>query len=275
MLYLGTCSFNYPSWETLVYTDPDPATFLAQYATQYASVEIDQWFWSLGKSSVRLPDSTTVALYDAATPKEFRFTIKAPNALSSPFAYRSKKERNRWFLDVELYYRFLDQLAPLFDKIGAIILQFPYLNREAFSERAHFNDALADFVQRTPDTISLAIEIRNPQWLDDSWFALLDEYSVAPTLLSGYWMDGFLQSVQSALTYPSDLLIIRLHGSDRGAIEALTGEVWNRRVQPQVQELTALAALLKGQQEREIYLNVNNHYEGSAPLTIAFLEKLL
>ncbi len=274
MLYLGTCSFTYPSWEKLVYTDLDPDTFLAQYAKQYRSVEIDWWFWSLGKEQVRLPDSATVAHYDASTPKGFRFTIKAPNALTSPFAYGSTTEENRWFLDAELYYRFLEQLEPILDKTACIILQFPYLNKRAFSEQRSFIDALFAFQQRVPDSTRLAVEIRNPLWMDGSYFTFLEEVALVPTLLSGYWMENFLASVALALEYSFPTLCIRLHGTDRGAIEAQTNNVWNQRIQPMVSELHALADLLKAHQEREIYLTVNNHYEGSAPLTIAYLQRL-
>jgi len=82
-LRIGTCSWRYPSWAGLVYSSPRGINYLAEYATRYDSVEIDQWFWSLfGVDSVRLPDPAAVAEYRASVPDEFRFTVKAPDSLT-------------------------------------------------------------------------------------------------------------------------------------------------------------------------------------------------
>ncbi|MBL8968545.1 MAG: DUF72 domain-containing protein, partial [Spirochaetaceae bacterium] len=81
-LRIGTCSWKYPSWAGLVYSSREPVNYLAEYAAKYDSVEVDQWFWSLGKRGVALPRRETVAEYDAATPPGFRFAVKCPDALT-------------------------------------------------------------------------------------------------------------------------------------------------------------------------------------------------
>ena len=56
-----------------------------------------------------------------------------------------------------------------------------------------------------------------------------------------------------------------------------TGEVWNRLVSPKPQGLEAAARIVRLNLEKEVitFLNVNNHFEGSAPITIErFLEVL-
>ena len=62
-LRMGTCSWKYDFWKGLVY-DPDkryrPDDYLADYAKYFNTVEIDQWFWSLFPTGVRLPDLDTV-----------------------------------------------------------------------------------------------------------------------------------------------------------------------------------------------------------------------
>ncbi len=273
-LSIGTCSWKYPSWEDLVYQAGSSESLLSQYAGRYRTVEVDQWFWSLGKRSVGLPDPEVVKAYARETDEEFRFTIKAPNALTAPFAYGSKSESNRWFLDTELFYQFLESLAPLLEKTALIILQFPYLNKSAVSSREHFSAHLATFSRSLPDSVTVAIEIRNPAWIDGSWFSFLSSASLVPVILSGYWMEHFIPSVQSALETGFEKLCIRLHGEDRGVIEEASGGNWSSIIEAKDDELSALAALLRGRDE-EIYLNVNNHYEGSAPLTIAKIQRLL
>lgn len=274
MLRVGTCSWKYPSWEGLVYDRDSNASYLAQYARTYRTVEVDRWYWALGKDQVGLPDRSTVNSYDADTDSEFRFTIKAPNALTSPFAYRTASEPNRWFLNVELFYRFLDSLSPLLAKTAVVMLQFPYLNRGSMARSEVLLDHLAAFAHALPDSVQVGIEIRNPHWVDHRWFEALKDLGLSPVLLSGYWMESFIDHVEDALSLGFETLTIRLHGDDRTKIEEQSGGNWSAIIRDKGDELTQLAGLLTGRGE-EIYLNVNNHYEGSAPLTIKRLHALL
>jgi uncharacterized protein YecE (DUF72 family) len=58
-------------------------------------------------------------------------------------------------------------------------------------------------------------------------------------------------------------------------MEKATGESWNRIVAPKDNELSAIVAMVNDMRGRgmTVYLNVNNHYEGSAPLTIERLRE--
>ncbi len=71
--------------------------------------------------------------------------------------------------------------------------------------------------------------------------------------------------------------LIRLHGGDRAEIEKAAGERWNRIIAPKPEGLKAAAAITAENIRAKIstYVNVNNHFEGSAPLTIErFLREL-
>jgi uncharacterized protein YecE (DUF72 family) len=84
-LRIGACPWKYDSWKGLVYDGGRgyrPEDYLADYARHFATVEIDQWFWSLFAGGVRLPDPDVVRRYAASVPEEFRFSIKAPNAIT-------------------------------------------------------------------------------------------------------------------------------------------------------------------------------------------------
>ena len=67
-----------------------------------------------------------------------------------------------------------------------------------------------------------------------------------------------------------DRVVIRLHGPDRKGIEEKSGGNWNKIIEPKDDELNRIIEMIKNLLSREVdvYLNVNNHYEGSAPLTI-------
>jgi uncharacterized protein YecE (DUF72 family) len=71
--------------------------------------------------------------------------------------------------------------------------------------------------------------------------------------------------------------VIRLHGGDRLEIEGETEQVWNKVVAPKPMGLKAAAKIVRANARNKVltYLNLNNHYEGSAPLSIGrFLEVL-
>jgi uncharacterized protein YecE (DUF72 family) len=70
---------------------------------------------------------------------------------------------------------------------------------------------------------------------------------------------------------------VRLHGPNRQEIEKQTNSIWNRVVAPQDKGILSAVEIVKRNAEKSIttYINVNNHYEGSAPLTIErFLDAL-
>jgi len=72
-------------------------------------------------------------------------------------------------------------------------------------------------------------------------------------------------------------LVVRLHGPDRSKIEQQTNGVWDRIVEPQDKSLAATATIVRRSRQVDLttLVNVNNHYEGCAPLTIQRLLKRL
>jgi uncharacterized protein YecE (DUF72 family) len=279
-LYLGTCSWKYPSWEGLVYSSREPGNYLAEYALRYNTVEVDQWFWSLGKTGAALPRSETVTEYDLSTPPGFRFTIKCPNALTLTHHPAKKGEvlrPNERFLDPDFFLRFLETLATLVPKTGLFIFQFEYLNKDKMPSKNQFMDTLGTFLSRLPGDLPYAVEIRNPRWLDTYWFKLLQEQRAAPVLLQGYWMDDIASTIDRHEAMLGDTVCIRLHGEDREGMEERTGSDWSRIIRSKDYELLRIGGAvtkLRGAGTKA-FINVNNHYEGCAPLTIQKIMRLL
>jgi uncharacterized protein YecE (DUF72 family) len=284
-LRIGTSSWKYRSWTGLVYSAPEGIDFLNEYATKYDTVEVDQWFWSLFKSSTpRLPDAADVTSYRAAVPETFRFSVKAPNSITLTHHYRKSKmqelEPNPHFLSLELVERFLQTLEPMRDTLGPVMFQFEYLNRQKMKSKKAFLDALEPFLEGLPEGYRFGLELRNPKWLDGRFIELIGRHAVVPVLLQGYYMPSIVElyiALRDELA-KHDLVIIRLHGPNRQGIEKHTGKVWDHIVAPKDDELSAIAGVTKDLLGRgvSVYVNVNNHYEGSAPLTIErFQERLL
>lgn len=88
--------------------------------------------------------------------------------------------------------------------------------------------------------------------------------------LQGYYMPSIVEVYKKVSHFIEDAAVIRLLGPDRKGIEAKAGGSWNRIVASKDEELPGILNMIQDLMSRnvEIWLNVNNHFEGSAPMTI-------
>ena len=161
----------------------------------------------------------------------------------------------------------------LHGRIGALIFQFEYLNRQKVSCQEEFESRLHTFFAEIQRPYPCTVETRNQQYLNDRYFSFLRGNRLFPCFLQGYYMPDLRKILPGRESWfqANDLAVIRLHGPDRQGMEKRTGKRWNRIVAEKDEEIAEILAaigrlLRKG---TDVYLNVNNHYEGSAPLTIA------
>ena len=279
---IGTCSWKFPSWQGLVYSKARNTNFLSEYAAQYDTVEIDQWFWSLFHPHAPvLPRADTVHEYLASVPPDFRFTLKVPNSITLTHYYARETAgeliENPDFLSVPLFEAFLRRIEPLLPYTGVLLFQFEYLNRRKMSGLSTFLDRLGAFFDEAARPVSVAIESRNPQYFTSEYYRFLSELELYPVFAQGYYLPDIRELYAAGCDSTPGLAVIRLLGYDRAGIEAETGKRWDRRLHPHDDELGGIAAMINDMLRRgaEVYVNVNNHYEGSAPLTItALCEKL-
>jgi len=287
-LRIGTCSWKYDSWKGLIYDpekDYEPNDYLKDYAQHYNTVEIDQWFWSLFPTGAKLPNAETVKIYSESVPDGFLFTVKAPNAITLTHHYAKQSSRyqhvanrpNGHFLDVDLLKRFLDILQPMGKKLGPVMFQFEYLNRQKMPSLKAFLDQLTEFLAHAPKGFDYAVEIRNPNYLKQAYFDFLAYAGISPVLLEGYYMPPISEVVDKFDVQSHNTLLIRLMGPDRQEIEKLTASEWDRVAAPKDESLKSITQIVAKQieQKRQVVVNVNNHYEGCAVLTIDRLIDLL
>jgi uncharacterized protein YecE (DUF72 family) len=283
-LRIGTCSWKFPSWEGLVYSRAKGINYLEEYARKYDTVEVDQWFWSLfGPDSVGLPRSTDVEGYRSSVPGDFRFTVKAPNSLTLTHFYKYDKkhggEPNPYFFSPELMRDFLATLEPLRHQIQAVMFQFEYLNKQKMPGLHEFLARFDDFLRAIPKGWPYAVEVRNPNYLKPPYFEFLRERGISAVLVQGYFLPPLVESYRVAggsegLNSP---VIMRLMGPDRKAIEEKTKKQWNTLADDRSSELEGIAGTIEELRRggHEVIVNVNNHYEGSAPISLDRLAKLL
>jgi uncharacterized protein YecE (DUF72 family) len=156
-----------------VRTPPDRLRF---YASRFPLVEVDSTFY-------RVPSEQMSGAWDARTPADFVFNIKAfrsftlhpcpPGMLPADLrahvlAQGAAPDRNLYWPDLpaevqtELWRRFWQALQPLYraDKLGAVVLQFPPWFFPSEDSRQHILTA-----QRSLPGYRLAIEFRDVSWV--------------------------------------------------------------------------------------------------------------
>ena len=109
-LYLGTIGWSYSFWKGIFY--PNKAVskdFLAYYATQYDTVEVDSTFY-------RIPTEQAITNWEKQTPAYFMFSLKFPSVITH---IKMLKECER---ETNL---FLESIKLLGEKLGPLLLQFP------------------------------------------------------------------------------------------------------------------------------------------------------
>ncbi len=273
---IGTCSWKYDSWRGLVYPEFGEFNYLDEYSKKYNTVEIDQWFWSLNKDKAILPKPNVVEEYNSFTPDDFRFTVKMPNSLTLTHYYKSSN-KNPFFLSPDLMETFCDSIEPIWEKIGMLMFQFEYLNKQKMNSLLNFLKFFDDFLNSINLQLPIGIEIRNPNYLNSEYFSFLQQNKITPVFLQGYYMPSITEVYEKYKNLINDQIVIRLHGYDRKGIEGKTNNFWDTIIEPKDNELNNIVRMLTDLQSKnvDIYMNVNNHYEGSAPLTIDKLKNYL
>jgi len=168
-LHLGTVSWSKQDWVGPFYApNLKPAEFLETYAQSFRAVEIDATFY-------RIPTSAMVTAWRNRAPKGFRFAAKVPQVIT-----HGKRLVN---CEAELS-RFLGIMEPLGDKLGPLLLQFPYYNKNTFASREQFDKLLRPFLKALPKGFRFAVEIRNKNWISWDFLELLREHSIGFALLN-------------------------------------------------------------------------------------------
>jgi uncharacterized protein YecE (DUF72 family) len=142
-----------------------------------------------------------------------------------------------------------------------------------------FQERLEEFFGAIPSSYAYAMEVRNAYYLNEAYFSFLQRNKLKPVLLQGYWMPSITELYKQWHKHITahEAMVIRLQGPDRKGMEEQTTKKWDRIVDPKDEELRAVVQMIENLAERgsDVYVNVNNHYEGSAPLTIERLRRYL
>jgi uncharacterized protein YecE (DUF72 family) len=249
--------------------------YLPYYAEQYETAEIDSWFY-------RIPESADVREYKEAVPETFRFTCKVPQQITLTHHRKKNKDGslnpNSDFLSAELFKEFLEKTEALHPQLDAVMFEFEYLNKQKMSGISEFIDRFGEFLHNLPAGLPYALEIRNGNYLKDEYFDFIKEskliYVFSEKIYMPHIYDVYEQN-DSAVFTEAGRTVIRLMGGDRKEIEKKADGAWNKLVDAK-DDLDRIAGLISSlSKTAAVTVNVNNHYEGSAPKSIDRLKTQL
>jgi uncharacterized protein YecE (DUF72 family) len=160
-------------------------------------------------------------------------------------------------------------------KTDAIMLEFEYLNKDKMPSLKTFLKYLDNFIENLNGEYPLAIETRNKNYLVREYFDFLNEKNIMHVFSEKLYMPHVYEVYGEFRERINNNAIIRLLGGDRREIETKTNQQWNKIVdlKNDKNEIVNMAIDIK-KRGHNVVLNVNNHYEGSSPLTIDSLRIL-
>ena len=231
MIWIGTSGFQYKEWRGEFYPATMPLTkMLAFYAQHFPTTEINYTFR-------QLPSDRTIANWNAQTPKEFRFTLKALQRITDFQRLKNCEQLLRGFIDAAM------KLGP---KRGPLLFQLP----PSFQCDL---PVLEDFLALLPKSAAAAFEFRHTSWFTDSVFDTLRRHNTALCIAES-----------ETLTTPN-------------VFTGTTGYLRLRRVNYTSAELGRWAQAIRAQSSRltDIYVYFKHEETGTGPRLARQLMEML
>jgi uncharacterized protein YecE (DUF72 family) len=158
-LIAGASGYSFKEWKGPFYpADMKPEGMLKFYSEQLATVEINNSFY-------QMPKTTVLENWAANTPEHFRFAIKASQRITHKARIKGEEAAD----SVAYLYKVLEALG---SKRGPVLYQLPpFLKKDL--------PRLSDFLAMLPAGHTAAFEFRHDSWFDDEVYAALKGASAA------------------------------------------------------------------------------------------------
>lgn len=244
---LGCAGWDYKDWVGAFYPKPlERYNHLEYYSNFFDIVEINSTFYNV-------PNKTTVNNWYNQVPANFKFVVKVWQKITHNL--------NDSDLDY-LISQFFSQLSPLQEKVIAYLLQFPPWFK--FTEK-HLAQ-LKLLSNEIPQEQKYIIELR-----DNSWFKeeIVSEFIDGNQFILGA---TYMPGIKAYYLNNQGSYYVRLIG-DREL------NVFNKIQRNQEESLNDLIQNLQLIEKMpnvfEIFIIVNNHFQGNAPESVNLLKKRL
>ena len=246
-IYIGCAGWDYKDWIGPFYPKLlESHNRLGFYTKFFNVIEINTTFYSL-------PNFSVVQNWSEQVPADFKFTVKVWQEITHKF-----KDANIEDSISQFFYR----LSPLKEKVFAYLLQFlPWFK---YNEK-HIHQ-LKYLINELPTENKYVIELRDNSWFNEN---LLSEVIERSTVILGV---TYMPGIEAYYMPKQNTYYIRLIG-DR----ELT--VFDRIQRDEKEIISNLINNINTLKESpniyEIFIIVNNHFQGNAPESVNLLKKRL
>jgi uncharacterized protein YecE (DUF72 family) len=232
---VGCSGWVYRDWRGIVYPQElRSRDWFAYYASQFDTVELNNTFY-------RLPTVDAAEKWGAQAPPGFVYAVK----LGSFGTHRMKlRDPQRWLAN------HLDRVRRLGPHLGPNLVQLP----PRWKRNA---ERLDEFLSVAPRDIRWAVEVRDPTWLHDDVYAVLERHGAALCI------HDLLPDHPWILT--TSWTFVRFHGPT-AVQNPYHGRYTGRRLRPAANRLNQW--LDTGV---DVYAYFNNDFEGNAVLDARWL----
>ena len=254
-IHIGCQSWGYDDWitpiggETVFYpSGTKHDEMLALYSRVFNTIEVDSTVYGM-------PTVSTVEKWYEQTPPDFTFSLKMPREVTH--------ERSLDASALPIVGEFVERVSPLREKLGTILIQLP-ATFEAIKENAQ---DLRRFLAGLPRDFRFAVEFRHMGWFKDWTYDELAENGVAMCLVEGKWVPRELMFA-SLVRHELPFAYFRFMG-ERDL------EHFDRIYRDRDETLIHWSKVIKKIESQQIFIYVDNYFEGHAPATANKLNALL
>ena len=283
---IGTSSWKYPGWCGLLYRRSlyewrgrfAESRFnrdcLSEYAEVFKSVCVDGAYY-------QFPSEEYLEGLSRQVPADFRFSFKVTDEITLkryPNIQRMGARAgldNSDFLNAEIFTRrFLRPLERIREQTGLLIFEFSRFSADDFRHQHEFLDRLDRFLGELPFGWDYGVEIRNDEYLNNDYLAVLHRHKVGHVYNSWEAMPGIDRQLDLVGDRLKDVhtgarLLLKPGRSYRQAVDRFAPY---RQVGEACESVRAAGARLITQALRDgrrLYLYGNNRLEGCSPRTLA------
>jgi uncharacterized protein YecE (DUF72 family) len=155
--FVGTSGYSYKEWKGSFYPEKLPAKeMLTYYAKAFSTVEINNTFY-------RMPAPSVLESWSAQVPENFRFVLKAPQAITHFKRLKDAEDSTE---------RFVQVASVLKGRQGPLLFQLPPNFKKDLPRLGAFLDLI-------PAGTAVAFEFRHESWFGDDVYARLRAKSCA------------------------------------------------------------------------------------------------
>jgi uncharacterized protein YecE (DUF72 family) len=252
---IGCQSWGYDDWITPAggpYVFYPPATkkpeMLPFYSRVFNTVEVDATVYGI-------PPSSTLEKWYKETPAEFTFSLKTPREITHEGALSADT--------VPVMRAFIDRAVKLKEKLAVILIQLP----PHFDANRDNAQKVRRFLAELPRSFKYAVEFRHSDWFVEWTYEELDQKNISLALVDGPWIPREVV-FESAKKFRAPFTYVRL-------MNARDLQKFDCIARYRDQDLDLWARAIAQLASENIYIYIDNYFEGFAPGTAARLQDRL